>query len=67
MSDLSHELRGEPPAGIAALPQEQQTFLARAVAAERGRQHDALDRAIEDGLGFLPRVLRTVVRKTLLG
>jgi hypothetical protein len=67
MADLSEELNAPLPPGIAALPDEHKTVLAGALSAERRRQHDALDQAIEAGLGFLPRLLRTAVRKALLG
>ena len=65
--DLRHELRADVPPGIAALSAEQQAVLARAIADERRRQSDALDEAVEKGLGFLPRVLRSAVRRSLFG
>ena len=67
MADLHAELRADLPPGIAALPEDQQQILATALADERRRQREALDEAVENGLGFLPRVLRGAVRKSLFG
>jgi hypothetical protein len=66
-AELERELRAPVPAGIAALPGEHLRHLTAALAARRAAQLAAADQAIEDGLGFLPGVLRRVVRKALMG
>lgn len=67
VQDLEHELRAELPPSIAALPAEHLRHLASTLSAQRAAQLRAADEAIDEGLGFLPRVLRTVVRKALMG
>jgi hypothetical protein len=67
LADLEHELRAEVPPGIAALPPERIAHLAASVREQRDAQRAAADEAIENGLGFLPRVLRLAVRKALMG
>jgi hypothetical protein len=67
LADLEHELRADVPPGIAALPPEQIAHLASSVREQRHAQLAAADEAIENGLGFLPRVLRMAVRKALIG
>ena len=65
--DLARELGAEVPPAIAALPGEDLRHLTAALADRRAAQLRAADEAIDEGLGFLPRVLRTVVRKALMG
>jgi hypothetical protein len=65
--ELAHELRAEPPRSVAALPAEDLRHLTAALAEQRAAQLRAADEAINEGLGFLPRVLRTVVRRALMG
>ena len=65
--ELARELRAEVPAAVAALPAEDLRHLTAALADQRAAQLRAADEAINEGLGFLPRVLRTVVRKALMG
>jgi len=67
LPDLERELRADVPPGIAALPPEDLRHLTAALAGRRAAQLRAADEAINEGLGFLPRVLRTVVRKALMG
>lgn len=67
LADLERELRADVPPGVAALPRERLAHLASALAEQRHAQRAAADEAIEDGLGFLPRVLRLAVRKALVG
>lgn len=67
LSDLGRELRAAVPAGVAALSPEHLRHLTAALAEQRAAQLRAANAAIDDGLGFLPRVLRTVVRKALMG
>lgn len=67
LAELQRELRTELPPGVAALPPEALRHLTSSLAGRRAAQLEAADEAINNGLGFLPRVLRTVVRKTLMG
>ena len=67
LAELQRELRADVPPGIAALSPEHLRHLTAALAGRRAAQLQAADAAINDGLGFLPRVLRTVVRKALMG
>lgn len=67
LAELQKELRAEVPPGIAALPPQHLRHLTAALAGRRAAQLQAADAAINDGLGFLPRVLRVVVRKALMG
>jgi hypothetical protein len=67
VSDLGRELRADVPPGIAVLAPDDLRHLTAALAGQRAAQLRAADAAIDDGLGFLPRVLRTVVRKALMG
>lgn len=67
VAELESELRADVPPAIAALPPEDLRHLTAALADQRAAQLRAADAAIADGLGFLPRVLRTVVRKALMG
>jgi hypothetical protein len=67
LSALEQEIRAVPPAAIAALDPGELEVLRAAVANARALQADALQRAIDDGLGFLPRLLRGAVKRALLG
>jgi hypothetical protein len=67
VSDLGRELRADAPPSVAALSADELRHLTAALAGQRKAQLRAADAAIADGLGFLPRVLRTVVRRTLMG
>ncbi len=67
LSALGRELRADVPPSIAALSPDELRHLAAALAGQRKAQLRAADKAIADGLGFLPRGLRTVVRKALMG
>lgn len=67
LSDLERELRAEAPPAIAALPPDRIAHLAASLNRQREAQRATADAAIEDGLGFLPRVLRLGVRKALMG
>jgi hypothetical protein len=52
-----------PPAGLAALSDDQLQDLAEAVREARGRQVAELDEAATHALGHIPRLLRGPVRK----
>ena len=67
LAELQRELRADVPPGVAALPPEDLRHLTAALAGRRAAQLEAADAAINEGLGFLPRVLRTIVRKALMG
>jgi hypothetical protein len=64
---LGLEIRATPPPSIAALAPDQLEILRTAVVDARARQADALDTAIDNGLGFLPRLMRGAVKRALLG
>lgn len=66
-AELQRELRADVPPSVAALSPDELRHLTDALAGQRKAQLRAADAAIADGLGFLPRVLRTVVRKALMG
>jgi hypothetical protein len=67
VAELQRELRADVPLGVAALPPEDLRHLTAALRDRRAAQLEAADAAINEGLGFLPRVLRTIVRKALMG
>jgi hypothetical protein len=67
VGDLQQEVRAMPPPAIAALDPRELEVLRAAVAKARASQNEALEKAIDDGLGFLPRMLRGVVKRALLG
>jgi hypothetical protein len=67
LSALELEVGSAAPAAIAELSPEQLALLRTAVIAARRRQADALQDAIDSGLGFLPRILRGAVKRALLG
>jgi hypothetical protein len=64
MSDaLRQELRADPPLAFSALADADADRLAAMLRDAREQQHRALAQAIDDGLGFVPRLLRGAVRK----
>jgi hypothetical protein len=66
LTALQEEIRAVPPAAIAALDPAEVEILNVAVANARARQAEALQAAIDDGLGFLPRLMRAAVKRALL-
>ncbi len=59
---------GEPlPPGLAALTSEQRQLIADAIEATRVRQAEALAEATENGLSFVPKLMRGAVKKVLFG
>lgn len=64
---LQDELESTPAPPLAALGEEQVRELAATIAEARDRQAAALGEAMEQGLEFVPRVLRGTVRKVLFG
>jgi hypothetical protein len=67
LADLREEIRAEPPPAIAALDQSELEVLREAVANARAVQNEALRKAVDDGLGVLPRLLRGAVKRALFG
>jgi hypothetical protein len=65
--DLRYELGADPPPRIGALPDEQREALATMLRAARRRESAALRQAIENGLGFVPRIARPAVKKVFFG
>lgn len=67
LAALENELGATAPAGIAALEASDLEALRQALATARFHQKDALASAMDDGLRFVPRVLRGTVKKALFG
>jgi hypothetical protein len=67
LADLREEIWAEPPPAIAALDQSELEVLREAVANARAVQNEALRKAVDDGLGVLPRLLRGAVKRALFG
>lgn len=65
--ELQETLRAPLPPSVAALGAEQQAVLQRALRGALDEQHRALVQAMDDGLGFVPRLLRGAVKKALFG
>ncbi|WP_139981047.1 hypothetical protein [Nocardioides litoris] len=63
---LAAELGAELPAGVAALPAAELAVLADLVRDARRTQAADLARATDEGLRFLPRLLRGPVKAVLL-
>ncbi|WP_232675833.1 hypothetical protein [Nocardioides sp. R-C-SC26] len=63
---LAGELGADVPPGVAALPDEAQDRLATLIHQARVRQADALEGAVQEGLGFVPRVLRGTITRIVL-
>jgi hypothetical protein len=62
---LADQLGGELPDGIEALPERDKQDLADALSDARHRQAAALAEAGEQGLKFVPPLLRGAVRKAV--
>lgn len=62
---LRHELGTEPPPALRRLAPAEQERLAGALASARRRQRRALEQAIDEGLGIVPRLARAAVKKAL--
>lgn len=67
LATLATELRGPVPAGLRRLSPGEIEHLAAAIAEARHRQAAAIAAAAEQGLRFVPRLLRGPVRKVLGG
>ncbi|WP_020667861.1 hypothetical protein [Amycolatopsis nigrescens] len=62
---LADQLGGEPPEGIKALSEEERQHLSDTLRAARRRQAAALTTAGEEGLKYVPALLRGAVRKVV--
>jgi hypothetical protein len=62
---LRHELGAELPPSLNALSDADRARLAELLAAARSRQARALAQAIDEGLGFVPRLARIAVKRVL--
>ncbi|WP_328606720.1 hypothetical protein OG943_43645 [Amycolatopsis sp. NBC_00345] len=62
---LAEQLGGPLPEGIEALPEEQKRDLAEVLRDARHRQAKALGEAGEEGLRYVPALLRGAVRKVV--
>jgi hypothetical protein len=67
LDSLRTELGAEPSAALTELDDDAQRRLAALVASARRRQQAELERAIDHGLGFVPRLARGAVKKAMLG
>jgi hypothetical protein len=67
LDGLRRELGASPPAAIAALDASEIETLCGLLVSAREHQREALERAVDDGLGFMPRLLRGAVKKALFG
>lgn len=62
---LRGALGGEPPTELASLDKASQRELGALIADSRARQQKQLQKALENALGYLPRLLRGPVRRVL--
>lgn len=62
---LGEQLGGDPPEGVRALPEDDQQALADLIGDARRAQGTALAKAGEDGLKYVPALLRGAVRKAV--
>lgn len=67
LDDLRRELRADPPPAIAALDDADLARLTTALRDAREHQSTALEEATDQGLAFIPRLLRGTVKKALFG
>lgn len=64
---LTRALGAAPPDEIAALDAAQIQHLAEALVQARERQEELLTQAADEGLRFIPRLVRGPVKKVLFG
>ena len=67
VDQLRDELGAEPSKGLKELDPAEQERLAELLAVARRRQRQELEAAIDQGLGFVPRLARGAVKKALFG
>jgi hypothetical protein len=65
--ELARELGGAPPPELNALADEELGRLVELLRTARVQQSSALGEAIDDGLRFVPRLLRGTVKRALFG
>lgn len=63
LSQLTEQLRTDPPEAVGALSEAQLTHLSSALQAARRRQSEALQAAAAQAFDRIPRLLRGPVRK----
>ncbi|CAN5515121.1 hypothetical protein BH20ACT17_BH20ACT17_20730 [soil metagenome] len=64
---LEAELGATAPDGLSALTDTQLRSFGDALHEAKARQSEALERAIDQALEFVPRMVRGAARKTLFG
>lgn len=64
---MKAELGAPPPVELASLDPDQIERLTALLAASRKQQRRALAEALDQGLGFVPRVARGAVKRALFG
>ena len=64
---LASEYGGPLPPGLASLSPEHQQVLVEAIEEARKHQARALAKATDQGLDFIPKLLRGPVKKVLFG
>lgn len=64
---LERELGDKIPDGLSTLTDEELSHFADLLRDTKQRQSQALESAIEDALGIVPRIVRGSVRKVLFG
>ena len=67
LDELARELGAIPPEPFARLDAAELGRLAELLHAAREQQSRALRAAMDDGLGFVPRVARGAVKRALFG
>ena len=67
LDDLKRELLADPPAAIAALDEADLARLGETLRTAREHQTAALEAATDQGLAFIPKLLRGTVKKVLFG
>ena len=67
LDDVKRELRADPPPAIASLEEADLARLTAALRAAREHQTAALVEATDNGLSFIPKLLRGTVKKVLFG
>jgi len=67
LDDLKRELCADPPGAITALDDADLARLTATLRAAREHQTAALEAATDQGLAFIPKLLRGTVKKVLFG
>jgi hypothetical protein len=67
LDELARELGAPPPEHFGRLDSAQLGRLAELLHSARKQQSNALRAAMDDGLGFVPRIARGAVKRALFG